>query len=89
MDFADLWKFRNILILKELLYIVVTKMPKAEFPKIKGLICNVPKDVGGICKIVPRGMDTNSVLRFCLKNKFNNKSHVCFEPVRPKVIWCS
>lgn len=54
MDFADLWKFRNFLILKELLYIVVTKMPKAEFPKIKGVICNVPKDVGGICKIVPR-----------------------------------
>ena len=89
MDFTDLWKFRNILVLKELLYIIVTKMPKAKFPKIKGVICNVPKDVGDICKIVPRSMDTNSVLHFCFKNKLNNKSHVCFESVRPKVIWCS
>ena len=61
-------------------------MPKGQCPKIKGAICNVPINADDISKVLPRGMDNNGVAQQCLKKRFNFKSHVSFEAVRPKVV---
>ena len=84
--FRDLRKLEKIIIAKQLLFKKVTIMPKAQCPKIKGAICNVPVNADDICKVLPGGMDNNGVVQLCLKKKLNFKSHVLFEAVRPKVV---
>ena len=84
--FRDLRKLEKIIIVKRLLFKKVTTMPKGQCPKIKGAICNVPINADDISKVLPRGMDNNGVAQQCLKKRFNFKSHVSFEAVRPKVV---
>ena len=61
-------------------------MPKGQFAKIKGAICNVPIEADNICNILPRGIDSNGLILLKLKRKLCFRGHVLFESVRPDVV---
>ena len=61
-------------------------MPKGQYPKVKGAICNVPVDTEEICDVLPRPAENNGLLFVKLKRKLEYKGHVYFEPVRPEKI---
>ena len=60
-------------------------MPKGQFTKIKGAMCNVPIETDNICNILPRGIDNNGLILLKLKRKLCYRGHL-FEPVRPDVV---
>ena len=37
-------------------------MPKGRFPKLKGSICTISIEIGGITNVLPRGADSNRLL---------------------------
>ena len=84
--FRDLRKLEKIIIATRLLFKKVKIMPNGQCPKIKGEICNVPRNADDICNVLPRGTDNNGVVQLCLKKRLNFKSHVLFEDIRPKVV---
>ena len=84
--FRDLRKLEKFIIARRLLFKKVKIMPNGQCPKIKGEICNVPRNADDICKVLPRGTDNNGVVQLCLKKRLNFKSHVLFEDIRPKVV---
>ncbi|XP_066925712.1 uncharacterized protein [Clytia hemisphaerica] len=61
-------------------------MPKGQFPKLKGSICNVPIDVEDIANTLPRRANDNGLVIVKLKRKLEYKGHVVFEPIRPDFI---
>ena len=61
-------------------------MPKGQFSKIKGAVCNVPVEADSMCNILPRGTDSNDLILIKLKRKLSYSGHVLFEPVRPDVV---
>lgn len=61
-------------------------MPKGQFPKLKGAICNVPMETESVCTTLPRGSDSNGIIMAKLKRKLMYTGHVLFEGVRPNVI---
>ena len=63
----------------------VVIMPKRQFCKIKGAVCNVPVEVGRMCNILPRGTDTNCLILMKLKRRLSYRGYVLIEPVRPDV----
>ena len=54
-------------------------MPKGEFPKLKGSICNVPSNTADIVNILPRGADSNGLVMLKLKGKLCYRGHMYFE----------
>ena len=61
-------------------------MPKGNYPKIKGAICNVPVDAEDVCNVLPRPACSNGLLVLKLKRKSMYHGHVYFEPIRPYII---
>ena len=61
-------------------------MPKGQFRKIKGAICNVPIEADTICNILPRGIDSNGLILLKLKRKLCYRGHILFESVRPDIV---
>ena len=85
-NFERLRKLEKIIISKRILFKRITIMPKGQFPKMKGAVCNVPIDADEICNVLPRGMDNNGIVQVALKKKLNFRSNVFLEPVRPNLI---
>ena len=46
-------------------------MPKGNFPKLKGSICNIPIESHDITNVLPRGADSNGQLIVKLKRKLS------------------
>ena len=46
-------------------------MPKGQFSKIKGAVCNIPVKVGSMCNILPRGNDSNGLILMKLERKLS------------------
>ena len=44
-------------------------MPKGQFPKLKGAICNIPIDRSDITNVLPRGTDSSGLIMVKLKRK--------------------
>ena len=61
-------------------------MPKGQFPKIKGAICNIPVQTENVCNILPRGIDSSGLVFVQLKRKMSYKWHVYSEGVRPQIL---
>ena len=83
-ELADINKLERVLIAKRLLFKKIVIMPKGQYPKVKGAICNVPVDVENVCKVLPRPPDNNGLLFLKLKRKLMYQGHVYFEAVRPE-----
>ena len=61
-------------------------MPKENFPKISGSICNIPVDEFKVAKVLPQGADSNDVIIVKLKRKPNFKGYVYFQAVCPEAV---
>ena len=79
-------KLEKVIIGKRILFAKIIVMPKGQFTKIKGAMCNVPIETDNICNILPRGIDSNGLILLKLKRKLCYRGHVLFEPVRPDVV---
>ena len=85
-DIPCLNKLERVIIGKRILFSKIIIMPKGQFSKIKGAICNVPIEADTICNILPRGIDSNGLILLKLKRKLSYHGHVLFESVRPDVV---
>ena len=62
-------------------------MPKGQFPKLKGYICNIPVDTTDITDVLPQGTDSNGLIMVKLKRKLSFRGHVYFEAVSPDALF--
>ena len=62
-------RLERVLISKIILFRKVTIMPKGNFPKLKGSICNVPIDTVDISDVLLRGVNSNDLVVIKLKRK--------------------
>ena len=85
-EFKDLRKLEKVLVARRILFKRVLTMPRGEFKKLKGKICNVPLDTKDIVDVLPRGSDSNSVLLLKLKRKLEYKNSVFYEAIRPDIV---
>ena len=69
-------RLERVLISKRILFKKVTIMPKGNFPKLKGSICNVPIDTVDISDVLPREADSNDLVVIKLKRKLTHRGHV-------------
>ena len=84
---SHLKRLERILVSQRILFKKVLIMHgKGEFAKIKGSICNVPKETSNIYKVLPRPADNNGLILVKLKRHLKYRGHVIFEPVRPTVV---
>ena len=51
----------RILISRRILFKKILIMPKGQFPKMRGAICNVPIDTTDVMDILPRGSDSTDL----------------------------
>ena len=61
----------------------VTIMPKDQFQKLKGAICNIAIDTSDITNNLPHGADSSGLMMVKLKHKLSFRGHVCVSPVSP------
>ena len=89
-DFRDhlknIGKLERILITQRILFRKVAILPKGQFPKLKGAICNIPVETGNVCNVLPRGVDSSGVVFVQLKRKLSHKFPAISEPVRPGIL---
>ena len=85
-DIPVLNKLEKVIIGKRIIFAKIVVMPKGQFRKIKGAICNVPIESENICNILPRGIDSNGLILLKLKRKLCYRGHVLFQAVRPDVV---
>ena len=79
-------KLERVIIGKRILFSKIIIIPKGQFTKIKGTICNVLIEADNICNILPRGIDCNCLILLKLKKKLCYRGHVLFESVRPDIV---
>ena len=82
--FSDIGKLERMLISQRILFQKIAIMPKGQFPKIKGAICNIPVDTTSVCNTLPRDIANNNILFVQLKRKLSFKFPVISEQVRPE-----
>ena len=85
-QFRDIRRLERVLIARRVLFKKISIMPKGQYPKLKGALCNVPIDVVDVCKTLPRLPDNNGIVIVKLKRKLEYRGHVYFESVRPNFI---
>ena len=68
-NMSDINRLEKVLIAKRILFKKVVIMPKGNFPKIKGAICNVPMETEDVCNVLPRPACSNGLLLLKLKRK--------------------
>ena len=86
-EFRNLERLETVLVARRILFKKITVMPKGQFPKVKGNICNIPiAEIESNCKSLPRPADSNGIIVVKLKRKNEFRGHVLFEPVRPRLI---
>ena len=62
-------------------------IPALIFPKIKGIVCNIPIETEAVCNVLPRTLDDSNVIFMKLKRKLCYNGHVLSETVRPEIIF--
>ena len=85
-DLSNLNRLEKAIISRRILFKKVTIMPKAQTPKLKGSICNVPIDTVDVANTLPQGADSNGIVMIKLKRKLLYRGHVYFEAVSPDLV---
>ena len=62
-------------------------MPKGQFPKLEGAICNIPIKTMHFTNTLPQGADSSELLMVKSKRKLNFQGHVYFQAVPPESIY--
>ena len=68
---ADFNRLERVLISRRFLFKKISIMPKGRFPKLKGIICNIPIDLADITNVLPHGADSNGIAVVKLKVKLS------------------
>jgi hypothetical protein len=63
------------------------QMPRGGQISLKGNVVNVPSDVSGTIKSLPRMIDENETIMLKLKRRLSYKYHVAFENIRPDKVF--
>ena len=66
-EIPSLNKLEKAIISKIILFSKVLVMPKGQFSKIKGEVCNVPVEADSMCNILPMGADSNGLILLKIK----------------------
>ena len=82
-DLHNLNRLERVLIARRILFKKVAIMPKGQYPKICGSICNIPVQSSSFISNLPNTMDTNGIILVKLKRKLSFRGHVYFEAVSP------
>ena len=64
-------------------------MSKGQFPKLKGVICNIPIKTMDTTNILPQVAENNGLLMITLKRKLNFWGHVYFQAASPESIYAT
>lgn len=76
----------QIIIAWQIVFEKIIVMPKGQWRKIKGAICNVPVECDQTCNILPRPPERSGIILLKLKRKLQFRGKVYFEVVRPEFI---
>ena len=68
-------------------FMQLREMPRGGQINMKGNIVNVPADVNGTIKLLPRMVSDNETIMLKLKRKLSYKHHVAFENIRPNKVF--
>ena len=82
-EIKNLTRLKHILIARRILFEKVTIMPKGQFQKLKGAICNIGIDTSAITNVLPHGADSNDPIMVKPKHKLSFRGHVCLSPASP------
>ena len=85
----ELKNLEKVLISRRILFQKVAIMPKGQFPKMKGAICNIPIETMDIANTLTQGPDSSGLLMVKLKRKSNFRGHVYFQVVSPESIYAT
>ena len=80
-------KMERAVVSQRILFTKIKIMPKGQFPKIKGIVCNVPIETEEFCNVLPRTLDDSNVIFMKLKRKLCYNGHVLSESVRPEIVF--
>ena len=83
---SNLNRLQWVLIYRRILFRKIAIMPKVQFPKLKGSICNIPINTSDIINVLPHGQDSNGLVVVKLKRKLSYRGHLYFESVHPESI---
>lgn len=83
----ELSNLEERLVSPRLPFMQLREMPRGGQVNLKGNIVNVPADVNGTMKSLPRMMDENETIMLKLKRKLSYKHHVAFENIRPNKVF--
>ena len=86
-ELKNLNRLKRVLISQRILFKKVAIMPKGQFPKLKGAICNIPIETIDITNTLPQGAETSRFLMVKLKRKLNFLGHVYFQAVSLESIY--
>ena len=84
-EIKKLNRLERIFIARRILFKKVTIMPKGQFPKLKGAICNIPTETSDIANVLPCSVDSSGLIM--VKPKLSVRGHVCFSPVSPESVY--
>ncbi|XP_060554156.1 uncharacterized protein LOC132715189, partial [Ruditapes philippinarum] len=83
----DLSNLEERLVSPRIPFMQLRQMPRGGQVSMKGNIVNVPADVSGTIKSLPRMVDENETIMLKLKRKLSYKHHVAFENIRPNKVY--
>ena len=83
---SNLNRLEQVLISRRILFKKIAIMPKGQFPKLKGSICNIPVNASDIINVLPHGADSNGLVVVKLKQKLNYRGHLHFEAVHAESV---
>ena len=83
----DINKLERAVISQRILFSKIKIMPKGQFPKIKGIVCNIPIETEEVCNVLPRTLEESNVIYMKLKRKLCYNGHVLAEAVRPEIVF--
>ena len=81
---SKLNKLEQVLISHIFLFKKTAIMPRKQFLKLKGNICNIPVNTSDIINAVPYSADSYGLVVVKLRQKLSYCGHVYFEAVRPE-----
>ena len=85
LERLNLNRLERILISRRILFKKVAVMPRGQFPKLKGEICNIPFETADITSTLLRGVDSNGLLLVKLKSFVV----MCIEAVSPDSVYAN
>ena len=80
-------RFKDSLMSQCILFKKVAIIQKGQFPKLKGVICNIPIETMDITNTLPQGTDSSGLLMVILKRMLNFRGHAYFQAVSREPIY--